>query len=68
MIWSGIWFFNVLYAYMQIFCKRIYFGKMVKSFFVVVEFEVWFCYFPKKYFLIFSIFFRLKMKWTEDHF
>ena len=41
---------------------------MVKSFFVVVEFEVWFCYFPKKYFLIFSIFFRLKMKWTEDHF
>lgn len=32
--------FNVLYVYMQIFCKRIYSGKMVKSFFVVVEFEI----------------------------
>ena len=53
---------------------------MVKRFFVVVEFEILFCYFPKKYFLIFSmtiyserekvcichflVYFRLKMKWT----
>lgn len=38
MIWWGI--FNVLYAYIQIFCKRIYLGKKVKSFFVIVEFEI----------------------------